>query len=433
MSIISTSATHDCSGYSAPPDTWNQLRAADRLQIPQPNTVLETTDMPWPHILSISHKLRVVIRFDQTLSKERDLQLSFPITIHPTLDEDGSPVHPDIRYRPHARRRRRAGHALYGIDTRQSGEDGVSDDEVPLPMYENREDTLLLMVGQEAHETSLEDESDAHGISVVIGYPDGTIPNSPSEASLSSLPRSPNSPNGPFPFPFPPVLTPIQGEQHAWASAGRRTSLIPESSATLVSLSSAPRRHSAIEQPYERILPPPYVMSSPTEEPPGSTLSYSDTPRSDISEHLGRLDEEIVSGVSSTSRTTAETLDRAMDHDMELEERTVNTRGKSRARNVADAISVQIAPSSSSSSSYNRSGFSSHVNAESSRSMPCPLPSPPYEIQEETLSYPEAGRHVCTRSTISSSRSPSSSSLEASGFSGFPPLSPDPRDQDNEA
>ncbi|KAF9930294.1 hypothetical protein BGZ65_005418, partial [Modicella reniformis] len=162
MSIISTSATHDCSGYSVPTNTWGYLRAAARLQIPQPNIVLETTAMPWPHTLTISHKLRVLIKFDQTRAKERDLQLSFPISIHPTLEEDGSPVHQDIHYTPHTRRRRRRGHALYGIDIRQDGEDGESDgEEGPLPMYADREGTLLLMVGQEVQETSFQgDEPD---------------------------------------------------------------------------------------------------------------------------------------------------------------------------------------------------------------------------------------------------------------------------------
>lgn len=418
MSIISTSAVHDCSGYDMPTNTWGHLRAAARLQIPQPNTVLETMAMPWPHTLSISHKLRVIIKFDNTLSKERDLQLSFPISMHPTLNEDGSPVHLDVYHAHRTRRRRRGGHAMYGINNRQAGEDGASDDEdVPLPMYADREGTLLLMVGQEAHELSVDDEVDALGMT--MGYPDEIIPYSPSEAS----------PTTPFDS-FSPMTLPVQtGEQHAWALPGRRSSLVPSPSARPADLTSAPRRPLSM-QVYNRALPPPYIMSSPTEEVSGSTLvprsppqppSQPDTPSLETSEQPESADEDAIA--ATTSSMTTEAPEQIMDDD---NRRRAVGKGKARARDVGEALSVQIASSSSSSSSpYTRSGFS--TDAGSSRPVPCPLPSPPYEIQEETLGYSGAGRYVRTLNALPSmlSSSSSSSPSDASESSESSPSSPD--------
>ncbi|KAG0055541.1 hypothetical protein BGZ83_008286 [Gryganskiella cystojenkinii] len=163
--IISTTASYDCSITSAatPTHTWNHFQNPARLQIPQPLKVLETTRLPFPHAITISHKLRVLIKFDPTLSKERDLQLSFPVNIHPVLSDDGAPVHPDPTYHYPAQQRSRRRHALYGIIPRGSdygdrdglgeGEDDNDDDLLPLPMYADRETTLLLMVGQEIQET----------------------------------------------------------------------------------------------------------------------------------------------------------------------------------------------------------------------------------------------------------------------------------------
>ncbi|KAF9365347.1 hypothetical protein BGX34_010387 [Mortierella sp. NVP85] len=461
LSVVSTSATHDCSIYGLPTNTWGHLRAVARLQIPQPNTVLETTSMPYPHTLSITHKLRVLIKFDQTLCKERDLQLSFPISIHPTLDEDGSPVHPDVNYVPRERRRRRRGHALYGIDTRQRSEDASDDDEAPLPMYADREDTLLLMVGQTADETAMEE---ALELAMAAAYPEGTTPHSPSEDSFSSISRSPISPL------YPLVLTPIQGEQHAWGNSSRRSSLIPTSSPThLTSPSPASRRHSHHGYPLDE--PPPYVMPSRTEEPLPLTVhcppsssppphSFPQSPTSETSESGGPGDED-TSSIASPIMSVAEIFDSTTENSTHLGRlgsriKKAIDKGKSRATGERGSRSVTVVTSSSSaasssSSSANRSGPASSSSHTGSSSRPSPglLPSPLYEIQEETLSYPgDDGcvRPLCTipasrTDTCSSSSSESSSSSLSSPSSSSsssdcsePSPSPsEPRDQDKES
>ncbi|KAG0004276.1 hypothetical protein BGZ79_009766 [Entomortierella chlamydospora] len=161
--IISTSATHDCSDYNTPTNSWGHLNSAVRLQIPQPNIVLETTSTPRPHILTISHKLRVLISFDQTLTKERQLQLSFPIRIHPTLSPNGSPVPPELFLGSDSWNRRRLRSSLYGVDARSDNEN-IDEEDYQLPIYENREDSVLLMVGQEVQEAGL--QVDALGASM---------------------------------------------------------------------------------------------------------------------------------------------------------------------------------------------------------------------------------------------------------------------------
>ncbi|KAG0028946.1 hypothetical protein BGZ82_008180 [Podila clonocystis] len=118
--IISTTATYDCAGT-----------------------------------LCLTHKLRVLIQFDKNHLAEKDLQLSFPILIHPELENDGAPVHPEITehaVRPHRQRRGRRAQrvgALY-ISNNELMEGGAiadedDDDVLPLPMYADREETLLLM------------------------------------------------------------------------------------------------------------------------------------------------------------------------------------------------------------------------------------------------------------------------------------------------
>ncbi|KAG0377798.1 hypothetical protein BGX24_005441 [Mortierella sp. AD032] len=262
--VISTAVTHDCSGDTTPTNTWTHLREAARLQIPQPLSVMESMSTPWPHTLVVSHKLRLTFRFDQSLAKERDLQLSFPILIHPTLNAAGGPVHTHAlfrhlaRFQPQSQRRRRARRALFGmVGAAGALEEGVAaggdgdelsdydedmeydDDEDGdseaaggggtngysgnggsgngnadrhLPVYADREGTLLLMVGHEVMQETTDllapEQVDALGISMAriptssmtnTGYSLGVtdrraslLQYAPSEASMTS--SGPNSP-----------------------------------------------------------------------------------------------------------------------------------------------------------------------------------------------------------------------------------------------
>ncbi|KAG0202708.1 hypothetical protein BGX28_004875 [Mortierella sp. GBA30] len=278
--VISTTATHDFSDSNTPTNAWDHLRTPIRLQIPQPNTVLETTDVPSPHTLTVAHKLRVLIRFDQTLTKERDLQLSFPIQVHPTMDEDGTPVHPQEVSSRSSRPRRRRGRHLYGIDTRPVNEDIDGDDDVlPLPMYADREGTLLLMVGEEVQETPADLEPfeiDALGITMPpYGDQNAIVPYSHSESSMSS--SSPISRR--MPSFLPNEL--IQGEQHAWSRTNRQISLVPGSSEHSSIQLLAQRRYSSIESATDPFLPPPYRLPSFDEEP--TSLMTSVSPPSSLS------------------------------------------------------------------------------------------------------------------------------------------------------
>lgn len=189
--IISNTVYHDCIETApAPTHAWNHIQNPERLRIPHPSKVQETTRLPSPHCLSISHKLRVIIRFDQSLSKERDLQLSFPVIVHPVMTEDGAPVHPDPNY-DHVRQRRRRRQALYGNRTVAGegyGEDGEGyddDDVLPLPIYADREATVLLMVGEEIIEQPLDlqaEEVEAMGVRQRAAYD----PRSSSDSSSNS-------------------------------------------------------------------------------------------------------------------------------------------------------------------------------------------------------------------------------------------------------
>ncbi|CAO3570664.1 unnamed protein product [Mortierella alpina] len=271
--IISTTATHDVSAQATPTNTWDHLRTPIRLQIPQPNTVLESSSMPWPHPLIVSHKLRVLIKFDQTAGRERDLQLSFPILIHPTMDDHGAPVHPLPMDSVPVRPRRRRGRHLYGIESARMDVDGEDDDDIlPLPMYADREGTLLLMVGEEIQETDLQGfEMDALGMSTTIGYPDRNMPYAPSITSISSSPPTSSSPPSGSLWMGP---TPVQGEQHTWASMSRPMSMMPSGSEYASSHASAPsRRFSSIEGAADPFLPPPYRYPSVDEEPTSPTTS----------------------------------------------------------------------------------------------------------------------------------------------------------------
>ncbi|GJJ76039.1 hypothetical protein EMPS_08398 [Entomortierella parvispora] len=217
--IISTQVVYDCSQFTpAPTNAWNHLENPERLQILQPLRVLETSQLPFPHSLTISHKLRVLIRFDQTLSKERDLQLSFPVLVHPVLQEDGAPVHQDPTF-DRALHRRRIRQALYGNRTVagegiEDGEGGYDDEDgFPLPIYADRETTVLLMVGEEIiaqpdiqveeieglglvltpHELGSNNERSSHS-SDHDGSDEQSMPlHSPVQAHLSSPPLSPVS------------------------------------------------------------------------------------------------------------------------------------------------------------------------------------------------------------------------------------------------
>ncbi|KAG0306871.1 hypothetical protein BGZ98_001524 [Dissophora globulifera] len=352
--VISTSAIHDCSGYSVSTNDWSEMRAAARLQIPQPNTVQERTALPVPNTLSIEHKLRILIRFDQTLSKERDLQLSFAIRIHPTLEEDGSPVHPGAHITQRSqRRRRRRQSALYGFDTRGLGdlgsEDGESDDEhFPLPMYADREGTLLLMVGEESPEGSglVAGQIEPSGISMTRSFADGITMQTPSETLISSQHNSPLSSNDLPSFPMGNM--PVQGEQHAWTVINRRYSLVPPSSEQMAHPGSRTlRRHSSF---YARSnggdQPPPYVLPPMAEESLRSYIS---------STHGSGSEVPPVLPAAQVSR--------------------------------GDQLGSPARPSTS-------------VN---------PLPSPPYEIHEEPLSF-RMGARVGDQSFASRSSPPSSSS-----------------------
>ncbi|KAF9359583.1 hypothetical protein BGX26_012027 [Mortierella sp. AD094] len=271
--IISTSATHDCSDYSTPTNRWGHLSSAARLQIPQPNTVLETTSTPWPHSLTISHKLRVLIRFDQTLTKERQLQLSFPIRIHPTLSANGSPAHPELFLGSYSWNRRRLGRSLYGIDSRsgRGDDENIDEEDYPLPIYGNREDSLLLMVGQEVQEAGL--HVDALGVSMGINILDQGLLRSPSEASVSLISSAPNSPisigSDSSSFSFVNVVA--QEEQHTRNPSHRSASLTPASPMNPFNLLSGPRRHSSIEHISSLLYPPPYILPTLSEERPETT------------------------------------------------------------------------------------------------------------------------------------------------------------------
>ncbi|KAI1316522.1 hypothetical protein EDD11_009861 [Mortierella claussenii] len=463
-SIISTSATHDCTAYNVETNNWGHLRAAARLQIPQPNMVIETTTLPYPHSLSVSHKLRVLIKFDPALAKERDLQLSFPIVIHPTLNLDGSPVHPDLNYdhRPSSngrRNRRRTSRALYGIEYRHGDGDGDSeDDEFPLPMYADREETLLLMVGEEVHqEAGL--HIDALDISMSMSHPEPIAPYSPSEASIMSSLHSgsPSSPISRDTFPFPisasSVNAPIQGEQHAWSILNRSVSLTPSSAAHpshFSLLSSSPvaaagtvtsRRHSSFEYASERFLPPPYVLPTLSEEPSMTTRVEQEEDHSS----LGQGDAGAFSGTEMAAgpRPLAEDDDLVEqgDNNDDLHDRRGHVlnggKGKGKGREI-EGEGMLTSPEASSSSShgnvFSASDFISSDFSSSSASVAAAaaaeiasigsssfrqsrgLLTPSYEIREELRrSYPEdIGDPLSSSSYSSSSLSSSSSSSSPS-------------------
>lgn len=450
--VISTAVTHDCAGDTTPTNSWTQMRGAARLQIPQPLTVMESMSTPWPHTLSVSHKLRVVFRFDQSMNKERDLQLSFPILIHPTLNAAGGPVHTHalfrhlLRLHPQSRTGRRARRALFGMVGSGAGEgqneggnwDGedlsdydedmeYEDDEDGngeaggggggfngssgngnnsssgnrhLPVYADREGTLLLMVGHEVVQETTDllppEQVDALGISIMRTstatnpgyYYSGmdrrtSLLYSPSEASMSSVPNSPTSPT-------------TFMEQCSWGSAydgGAASS--PTSTTTFSMYSTSPdfavtplshmeagaggsivsRRHSSYTSSstpvttMELSLPPPYVFPSVAEDeedytiPPPSPLPF-------------RNDDQRPT-VPAVAATSSQAVDKGKDRsDDDDDDDDVSM--------MDVGVTVQdVGPSSSSSAAMTARPV---VVIGPSTVMPSfGLPSPEYEIHESPL------------------------------------------------
>ncbi|KAF9313053.1 hypothetical protein BG003_005663 [Podila horticola] len=289
--IISTTATYDCTDSTTPTNAWEYLESETRLQIPQPNLVQQPLTMPGASTLSVTHKLRVVIQFDKTHLAEKDLQLSFPILIHPMLENDGAPVHPDLAelsVRPHRQRRGRRAQrvgALY-ISNNELMEGGAAadaeddDDVLPLPMYADREETLLLMVGEEVQELDYMDrrDMDALGISLSTAT-DPEFWMSPTQ-SVSSPTFSPSPPLSPLSPTLsassaasgstgtfaPEWLGGATAEQHTWAlysnninnqnnnRRSARQSMPPSNPRTQERPSR--RMHSSIQH----FSPPPYIL-----------------------------------------------------------------------------------------------------------------------------------------------------------------------------
>ncbi|KAG0264786.1 hypothetical protein BG011_006059 [Mortierella polycephala] len=302
--IISTAGTYDCSANSVSTNTWDYFRNVDRLQIPQPNTVMETMTTPAPNHLAVSHKLRIIVRFDQTVSKERDLQLSFPILIHPTLDDDGSPVHPGLMSGRRGRRYRRRERALYGMSNRDHYDDDEDEDMQPLPVYGDREDSLLLMSGHEVQESDfLAHHIDALGITMSMVFPEQGAIHSPSDASMSSSPISMTMPSPPFTSSY--TNAPTQEEHHRWSVSNRSASLTPASPDHPDSVTSEPRRHSSVVRATDWHLPPPYGFPPLIEEPaaPPAHLG-SITTQNESTTEPARLSSSLSSGTSFESQQT---------------------------------------------------------------------------------------------------------------------------------
>ncbi|KAF9377994.1 hypothetical protein CPB97_009818 [Podila verticillata] len=287
-SIISTTATYDCAESTTPTNAWEYLDSGSRLQIPQPNLVQQPIAMPDPGIFAVTHKLRVLIQFDKRHKAEKDLQLSFPILIHPTLDNDGGPIHPELTehaVRPHrhsrGRRSQRVG-ALYISNSELmeggsgGGDDDDDDDILPLPTYADREGNLLLMVGEEVQDLDYmnRQEMDALGISV-------------STTTDSDLWMSSEEASSPTFSPVSPPLSPLSSafassspgstgttewvgataEQHSWALYNNNNN---NSNRRSQSMSIPPSSPSTQEGPSRRMSsmphfsPPPYIF--PNEE-----------------------------------------------------------------------------------------------------------------------------------------------------------------------
>ncbi|KAK3838826.1 MAG: hypothetical protein J3R72DRAFT_448408 [Linnemannia gamsii] len=478
--VISTAVTHDCSGDTTPTNTWTHLREAARLQIPQPLSVMESMSTPWPHTLVVSHKLRLTFRFDQSLAKERDLQLSFPILIHPTLNAAGGPVHTHAlfrhlaRFQPQSQRRRRARRALFGmVGAAGALEEGVAaggdgdelsdydedmeydDDEDGdsetaggggtngysgsggsgngnadrhLPVYADREGTLLLMVGHEVMQETTDllapEQVDALGISMAriptssmtnTGYSLGVtdrraslLQYSPSEASMTS--SGPNSP------------TAMMGH-YSWGSAydGAGVASSPTSTMGFSMYSTSPdfgtgsamspvvgmgmgsssggsivsRRHSSICSngtpaaaggTMELSLPPPYAFPSVAED---GEEDYAMPPPSPLPLQNDR-DPTLIAGASLTTIAEIQPVrsskgkNRSDDHVVDDDDDVLMT--------DAPAITQNVGPSffsSSSSTSPSSQPTDPTVVATGggpSTVMPSfGLPSPEYEIQESPL------------------------------------------------
>ncbi|KAF9119811.1 hypothetical protein BGW39_011901 [Mortierella sp. 14UC] len=472
--VISTAVTHDCTGDTTPTDTWNQLHDAARLQIPQPHSVMETMSTPWPHTLSVTHKLRVLFRFDQSLSKERDLQLSFPISIHPTLNAAGGPVHTHALFRHLARfpaqsqRRRRALRALFGM-VGGAGEDGVpggdgeelsdydedmdyDDDEDGdgeasgggggggetngsvagggggggngnanrhLPVYADREGTLLLMVGHEVMQETTDllapEQVDALGISMAraaapsmtnTGYSwdadrrPSLLQYTPSEASMPTS-SGPNSPTMMGHYSWGSAYDGVVASSPTSTMNYSMYSTSPDFGTTTAAASSpiagmgssggsnASRRHSwfsgsstTVAGNMELSLPPPYAFPTVAEH---GEEDYAIPPPSPLP--LQSDQDPIVS--AATSSTGSQGVE-----DVNIQgSDTLGRGGKDKNRSEDDGeedllmvYAIDSAQDVGSSSSSQPIVIPAVVGGGSSTLMPSfGLPSPEYEIQESPL------------------------------------------------
>ncbi|KAG0215214.1 hypothetical protein BGX33_001379 [Mortierella sp. NVP41] len=454
--VISTAVTHDCSGDTAPTNSWTHLREAARLQIPQPLAVMETMTTPWPYTLTVAHKLRVVFRFDQSHSKERDLQLSFPILIHPTLNAAGGPVHTHTLFRHLMRfhpQRRRARRALFGMvggdhveggggadgdelsdydeDMDYDGEEGGDDDASAgrrrssggggrsndngngnhnsrhLPVYADREGTLLLMVGHEVVQETTDllppEQVDALGISIMPtttnGYPGmdrrTSLLYSPSEAS--SIPNSPTSPT--------------TMDQYSWGSAydNGTTCASPTSTRTFSMYSTSPDCPDGFSSSFAAPSPMAGMGSSgatlvsrrQSSFTPGTTMELSlplPPPYAYPSVAEGEEDYTFpppspAPRPTSTTLTPTHLPTTSAVQDLEIGSLNRNSKGKDRSNDESITELSAVVPdvgfssSASASTSISAAVAAPTVVVGSSTFLPSfGLPSPVYEIQDSPLS-----------------------------------------------
>ncbi|KFH73002.1 hypothetical protein MVEG_00227 [Podila verticillata NRRL 6337] len=320
--IISTTATYDCAESTTPTNAWEYLESGSRLQIPQPNLVQQPIAMPDPGILAVTHKLRVLIQFDKRRKAEKDLQLSFPILIHPTLDNDGGPIHPELTehaVRPHRHSRGRRAHRVGALYISNSelmeggGGDDDDDDILPLPTYADREGNLLLMVGEEVQDLDYMDRQEMHalGISVSTTADSGLWMSSEEASSPTFSPVSP--PLSPLSSAFtsssPRHTGTVNGtewvgataEQHSWALY---SNINNNSNRRSQSMSISPSSPSTQEHPSRRMSsmqhfsPPPYIL------PNGEAQESDSQGRTQMSERAislstSRRDANIPQGLPS--------------------------------------------------------------------------------------------------------------------------------------
>ncbi|KAF9571973.1 hypothetical protein BGW38_008565, partial [Lunasporangiospora selenospora] len=265
-------------------------------------------------------------------SKERDLQLSFPIQIHPTLGEDNVPVLCNLQQRHHAlyrqfRQRTSRGRAYFGdgfmsphrddAGLHGSDEDDEDDENVegilPLPMYADREASVLLMVGDEVQETDAEtaDILDSLGMGSPLGPSSMTMvspletlirfPSSEGSMTLSA-PNSPASPSAPSFMSSVTGATFSSGPGHE--TNHRRSSYQDRGVSMSEPRIEVPRRHSSFPQPRGMFSPPPYgaIAASTMAQRRGHGL---EPPLEETTEHsLSFPTEPALSTLGVLSRTT---------------------------------------------------------------------------------------------------------------------------------